>query len=116
VRVRTSYRVSRRRPCELVLQWRPRLYHHSLRSRRDDIRRRLRKLAADLPRYGYLRLHTRLLRKRHVENAFTESFNGRLGEERLNLNWLETLEQAKAEIETWASTTSNLGRTDLSAR
>jgi putative transposase len=36
-----------------------------------------------------------------VQNAFIESFNGRLREECLNANWFETLDEARSEIEAW---------------
>ena len=36
-----------------------------------------------------------------VENAFIESFNGRLRDECLNVHWFETMEDAKAIIEAW---------------
>jgi putative transposase len=35
------------------------------------------------------------------DNAFVESFNGRLREECLNLHWLETLVEARRKIEAW---------------
>jgi putative transposase len=36
-----------------------------------------------------------------VENAFIESFNGRLRQECLNANWFASLVDARATIETW---------------
>jgi putative transposase len=36
-----------------------------------------------------------------VENAFIESFNGRVREECLNAQWFDTLAEAKAAIEAW---------------
>lgn len=36
-----------------------------------------------------------------VQNAFIESFNGRLREECLNANWFEGIEDARQEIEAW---------------
>lgn len=68
VRVKTSYRISDRRACGLVLLWRSTFYHQSVRSQYDDIRRRLRQLAADRPRYGYLRLHVLLRREGYELN------------------------------------------------
>lgn len=38
---------------------------------------------------------------RPMENAFVESFQGRLRDECLNLNWFTSLLQAKEQIETW---------------
>ena len=36
-----------------------------------------------------------------IQNAFIESFNGRLRDECLNENWFQNLEEAKTEIERW---------------
>ena len=36
-----------------------------------------------------------------VENAYIESFNGKLREECLNLHWFHTIEEAKEKIEAW---------------
>jgi putative transposase len=36
-----------------------------------------------------------------TDNAFVESFNGRLRDECLSAHWFETLSQAKAELEAW---------------
>ena len=36
-----------------------------------------------------------------VENAFIESFNGRLRQECLNTNWFASLSEARSTIETW---------------
>ena len=36
-----------------------------------------------------------------VENAYIESFNGKLREECLNLHWFKTIEEAKEKIESW---------------
>jgi len=36
-----------------------------------------------------------------TDNAYLESFNGRLREECLNLNWFLSLEDAQAKIESW---------------
>jgi putative transposase len=36
-----------------------------------------------------------------VENAWIESFNGRLREECLNVQWFETLDEARRAIEDW---------------
>ena len=36
-----------------------------------------------------------------VENAYIESFNGRLREECLDLHWFSFLEDAKIKIEAW---------------
>jgi putative transposase len=36
-----------------------------------------------------------------VQNAFIESFNGKLREECLNANWFETIHDARREIEAW---------------
>lgn len=36
-----------------------------------------------------------------TQNAFIESFNGRLRAECLNLNWFEDLTEARAKLETW---------------
>jgi len=36
-----------------------------------------------------------------TQNAFVESFNGRLRAECLNLNWFEDLAEARAKLETW---------------
>jgi putative transposase len=36
-----------------------------------------------------------------IENAFAESFNGRLRDECLNINWFLTVKHAKETIETW---------------
>ena len=36
-----------------------------------------------------------------VENAFAESFNGRLRDECLNTNWFMSVRQAREIIETW---------------
>lgn len=36
-----------------------------------------------------------------VENAFIESFNGKLRDECLNENWFVSLQDAKEKIETW---------------
>ena len=38
---------------------------------------------------------------RPVENAFVEIFNGRFRDECLNEHWFRTLDEARAEIETW---------------
>jgi putative transposase len=38
---------------------------------------------------------------RPVENAFVESFNGKLREECLNLTWFESVEHAQVQLETW---------------
>jgi len=36
-----------------------------------------------------------------VQNAYVESFNGRLRDERLNANWFTSLSDARRKIETW---------------
>lgn len=36
-----------------------------------------------------------------TDNAFVESFNGRLRDERLNAHWFLSLEDARAKIESW---------------
>ena len=36
-----------------------------------------------------------------VENAFVESFNGRLRDECLNINWFMSVRHARQTIETW---------------
>ena len=36
-----------------------------------------------------------------VQNAYTESFNGRLRDECLNANWFTSLSDARRKIETW---------------
>lgn len=36
-----------------------------------------------------------------VDNAFVESFNGRLGDECLNENWFQSLREARDVIEAW---------------
>ena len=36
-----------------------------------------------------------------VENAFAESFNGRLRDECLNINWFVSVRQAREIIENW---------------
>ena len=36
-----------------------------------------------------------------VENAYIESFNGKLREECLNLHWFHAIEEAKEKIEAW---------------
>jgi len=36
-----------------------------------------------------------------ADNAFVESFNGRLRDECLNTHWLESIEEARAALETW---------------
>lgn len=36
-----------------------------------------------------------------VDNAYIESFNGRLRDECLNLNWFASLEQARRVIQEW---------------
>jgi putative transposase len=36
-----------------------------------------------------------------TDNIFIESFNGTLRDECLNLNWFETLEDARTTIEAW---------------
>lgn len=36
-----------------------------------------------------------------IQNAFIESFNGRLRDECLNENWFQNLEEAQSEIEKW---------------
>ncbi len=36
-----------------------------------------------------------------VENAYIESFNGKLREECLNLHWFQTIEEAQEKIEAW---------------
>ena len=38
---------------------------------------------------------------RPVENGFIESFNGRLRDEFLNVEWFSTLDDARQKIETW---------------
>lgn len=36
-----------------------------------------------------------------TDNAFVESFNGRLREECLSTHWFRTIEETKATLETW---------------
>jgi putative transposase len=36
-----------------------------------------------------------------TDNSFVESFNGSLRDECLNVNWFESIEEAKARIEDW---------------
>jgi len=36
-----------------------------------------------------------------VQNAYVESFNGRLRDECLNANWFTSLSDARRKIETW---------------
>ena len=36
-----------------------------------------------------------------VENAFAESFNGRLRDECLNINWFMSIKHAREVIESW---------------
>jgi len=38
---------------------------------------------------------------RPIENAYIESFNGRLWQECLNQRWFSSLEDAKIQIEAW---------------
>lgn len=40
---------------------------------------------------------------RPVENGFIESFNGRLRDEFLNVEWLASLEEARRKLAAWAS-------------
>ncbi len=42
-----------------------------------------------------------------VDNAFIESFNGRLRDECLNLNWFASLEQARRVIQEWRTDYNN---------
>src|SRR6185503_16381000 len=46
-----------------------------------------------------------------VDNAFIESFNGRLRDECLNTNWFYGLEQARDVIGAWLRTTTSIDRT-----
>ena len=46
-----------------------------------------------------------------VENAFIESFNGRLRDECLNVHQFTSIDDAKAKIEACASITISAGRT-----
>jgi putative transposase len=46
-----------------------------------------------------------------TDNAFIESFNGRLRQECLNQNWFLSLAEARETIETGARTTTNIGHT-----
>jgi hypothetical protein len=55
----------------------------------EDENRRLKQLVADLT-LG-----------KPTDNAFAESFNGRLRDECLSAHWFETLSEAKSELETW---------------
>jgi len=42
-----------------------------------------------------------------VQNAYIESFNGRLRDECLNANWFTSLSDARRKIETWRGITTN---------
>jgi putative transposase len=46
-----------------------------------------------------------------VQNAFAESFNGRLRDECLNDNWFVSLHDARQTIEAWRTTTTRCART-----
>jgi len=58
-----------------------------------------------LPLRLYRLCGTLLLRRLHpgkpVENAFAESFNGRLRDECLNTHWFLSMKDARAKIESW---------------
>lgn len=58
-----AYSVSERRACRLIGLARSRWQHRSRRPPRTELRERLRTLAAERPRWGYLRLHVLLRRE-----------------------------------------------------
>jgi putative transposase len=63
-----AYRVSQRRACRLIGLARSRWQYRSRRPPRTELRERLRILAAERPRWGYLRLHVLLQREGHRIN------------------------------------------------
>ena len=63
-----AYRVSQRRACRLLGLARSRWQYRIRRPRRTELRERLRTLAAERPRWGYLRLHVLLRREGHRIN------------------------------------------------
>ena len=63
-----AYPVSQRRACRLLSLARSRWQYHSRRPPRTLLRERLRALAAERPRWGYLRLHVLLRREGHQVN------------------------------------------------
>ena len=48
---------------------------------------------------------------RPIDNAFVESFNGRLREECLNAHWFLSLDDARAKIEAWRTSRTRAGLT-----
>jgi putative transposase len=58
-----SYRVSRRRACQMVELWPRTMRYESVKDPQDGLRIRLKDLAASRVRYGYRRLHVLLLRE-----------------------------------------------------
>jgi putative transposase len=63
-----AYRVSQRRACRLIGLARSRWQYRVCRPLRTELRERLRTLAAERPRWGYLRLHVLLRREGHRIN------------------------------------------------
>ena len=66
--VRERYGVSERRACRLVGIGRATLRYRGRRGEDEQLRRRLRELAAERPRFGYRRLHALLRREGAIVN------------------------------------------------
>ena len=69
--------------------------YESVRDERADLRIRLRDLAASRVHYGYRRPG------KPTDNAYIESFNGRVRQECLNEHWFIDLEDAQEKLEEW---------------
>ena len=65
---RESFRMSERRACRLAGLWRSTWQYRSRRREPEGLRRRLKELAAERPRFGYPRLHVLLRREGRVFN------------------------------------------------
>jgi hypothetical protein len=123
-----TYQIGQRRAARLMkVGWSTWLYRRKVRRFEEVLRRRLCEMAATYVRYGYRRLTVMLRREgwkvnakriyrlyaeeqlivrnkrfirpgRPVENAFIESFNGRLRDECLNVEWFSSLEDARQKL------------------
>ena len=109
-----QYSLSERHACRLMGLGRSTHRYRSRKAQRDEaLRARLKELAAQRMRFGYRRFALAAWSEERgvrlefiqpgkpVQNAYVESFNGRLRDECLNANWFTSLSDARRKIEAW---------------
>jgi Integrase core domain/HTH-like domain len=104
-----SYEMSERRACCLINVDRKTVRYRSRRPRDEDLRRRLKELAAEQRRFGYRRLHVLLRAEGHLVNRkktkrlYREAFNGRIRDELLNETIFHDLAHAREALACWVA-------------